>query len=45
MLLYPEIMKKAQAEIDFIVGRERMPGFQDQDRLPYIQALVKETTR
>ncbi|KAF8885930.1 cytochrome P450 [Mucidula mucida] len=45
MLLYPEVMKKAQAEIDFVVGRERMPGFQDQDKLPYIQALVKETTR
>ncbi|KAF9043639.1 cytochrome P450 [Hymenopellis radicata] len=45
MLLYPDVMKRAQAEIDSVIGRERMPGFQDQDDLPYVRALLKETTR
>ncbi|KAF8955138.1 cytochrome P450, partial [Flammula alnicola] len=47
MILYPETMRKAQAEIDAVVGSdgEMMPSFQDLDALPYTAALTKEVFR
>ena len=45
MLLYPDVQKKAQAELDRVVGNDRLPNFNDRERLPYIDALVKETLR
>ncbi|KAJ7510535.1 cytochrome P450 [Mycena galericulata] len=45
MLLFPAVQKKAQEELDSVVGQSRSPGFQDYDSLPYIQALIKEVTR
>ena len=45
MTLYPEIQKKAQAEIDAVVGPNRLPDFQDRPSLPYINAVVKELSR
>ncbi|CAE6539955.1 unnamed protein product [Rhizoctonia solani] len=43
--LYPEVMKKAQAEIDSSVGRERIPNLDDRSSLPYTNALVLEIMR
>ena len=45
MLLHPETMRRAQQEIDTIVGRMRLPTFADEPNLPYISALVKEVFR
>jgi cytochrome P450 len=45
MALYPEVQKTAQAEIDTVVGSDRLPDFQDRPSLPYINAIVKELTR
>ena len=45
MTLYPEVQKKAQAEIDAVVGPDRLPSFSDRNSLPYIEALVKEIQR
>ena len=45
MALYPEIQKKAQAEIDAVVGPYRLPDFYDRPSLPYINAIVKESSR
>ncbi|KAI6033982.1 cytochrome P450 [Pisolithus microcarpus] len=45
MTLFPEAQKKAQAEIDAVVGRERLPTFADRESLPYVEALVKEIFR
>ena len=45
MALYPEVQKKAQAEIDAVVGPNRLPDFQDRPSLPYINAVVKELSR
>ncbi|TFY79082.1 hypothetical protein EWM64_g4930 [Hericium alpestre] len=45
MTLYPEAQKKAQAEIDAVIGNDRLPDFSDQDSLPYVEALVKEVMR
>ena len=45
MVLNPQVMRKAQKELDAVVGRERPPTFADRPNLPYIRALVKETSR
>jgi cytochrome P450 len=45
LLLHPQIQKKAQAEIDSVVGTDRLPSFEDRDQLPYIERLIQETTR
>lgn len=45
MILFPDVQVKAQEEIDRVIGTERLPNFNDRDKLPYIDALVKETTR
>jgi Cytochrome P450 len=45
MSLYPEVQKKAQAEIDAVIGPNRLPDFHDRPSLPYINAIVKESSR
>jgi len=45
MTLYPAVLKRAQEEIDRVVGDDRLPSFTDRDSLPYINAIVKETLR
>ena len=45
MLQFPDVLKKAQAELDRVVGRERLPNFSDNGKLPYIAAIVKEVLR
>ena len=45
IVLKPEVMKKAQEELDRIVGKDRLPDLSDKDALPYINALVKELLR
>ncbi|EXA33528.1 hypothetical protein FOVG_15243 [Fusarium oxysporum f. sp. pisi HDV247] len=45
MLLFPDVQRKAQQEIDSVVGSDRLPQFDDRDNLPYVDALIKETLR
>lgn len=45
MTLFPEAQKKAQAEIDAIIGSDRLPTFADRDSLLYVEALAKEVFR
>jgi len=45
MALHPHVARKAQAELDRIIGSERLPDFSDRDNLPYISALIKELLR
>ncbi len=45
MIVYPETQKRAQAELDAVVGRDRLPSFADYEHLPYIRAMVKEALR
>lgn len=40
-----EVQKKAQAEIDALVGNDRLPTLSDRSRLPYINAVVTEVLR
>ncbi|KAI0763625.1 cytochrome P450 [Trametes elegans] len=44
-MLYPEVQKKAQAELDGIVGRDRLPDHGDREALVYVDALIKEVMR
>lgn len=45
MTLHPEVFAKAQAEIDRVVGSDRLPDFQDRSSLPYVESVVKEVYR
>lgn len=45
MVLHPSIQKKAQAEIDRVVGQERLPTFEDRKNLPYLNFVLQETLR
>ena len=45
MLHFPEVMQKAQAEIDIVVGHDRMPEYDDYDNLPYVRAVLNEALR
>lgn len=45
MAMYPGVQKKAQDELDRVVGRTRLPDFSDRESLPYINAVVRELTR
>ncbi|KAK7914535.1 hypothetical protein PG985_012238 [Apiospora marii] len=42
---YPEIQRRAQEELDTVVGRDRLPGIEDEKHLPYCRALIKEVER
>ena len=45
LVLFPHAQKRAQAELDVVVGRDRLPAFDDRPRLPYIEAFCKEVMR
>jgi len=45
MALYPEVAAAAQAEIDSVIGPDRLPSFVDRDDLPYVNAVVLEVMR
>jgi cytochrome P450 len=45
MSVCPEVQKKAQEEIDRVVGNSRLPTFSDRENLPYVDAIVKEILR
>lgn len=45
MTLHPEVQKRAQREIDDVVGADRLPTSTDRERLPYCEAIVKEVFR
>ena len=44
MTLYLEVQAKAQAEIDAVVGRDRLPNAADEKNLPYTRAIIKVHT-
>jgi len=50
MLLHPDVQRRAQEELDSILGTPesplfRLPNFNDRPNLPYIDAIVKESIR
>jgi Cytochrome P450 len=45
MISHPGVLARAQQEIDSVVGKDRLPTFEDRDSLPYINGLVHEAIR
>ncbi|KAK2467136.1 hypothetical protein APHAL10511_000685 [Amanita phalloides] len=45
MVLNPDVQKKAQAELDAVIGSDRLPNLADRDNLPYVHAIVLEVLR
>lgn len=45
LINHPNVIEKARYEIDSVVGKERLVNESDIDKLPYLQAIVKETLR
>ncbi|KAJ6456449.1 cytochrome P450 [Mycena sanguinolenta] len=45
MALYPDVQRRAHAELDAVVGRGHLPDFDDKEKLPYLGAILKETLR
>jgi len=41
LLSNPSAVKKAQEELDRVVGINRTPTFQDEKHLPYVRAIIK----
>ena len=45
MSLYPSVQAKVHAELDAVIGPDRLPDFGDRDSLVYLDAVVKEAMR
>jgi len=45
MVLYPDVQAQAQAEIDAIIGNNRLPTVEDREKLPFLSALAMEVLR
>jgi hypothetical protein len=44
-ICFPDVLKKIQTELDNVIGRDRMPTFDDERSLPFLSAFIKEVTR
>lgn len=42
---YPDVQRRVQAELDAVVGVERLPDFEDRATLKYLGAFIDETLR
>ncbi|KAH7907192.1 cytochrome P450 [Hygrophoropsis aurantiaca] len=45
MVLHPHVQVKARAEIDAVLGKQRLPDYDDQPSLPYVEAIIREVAR
>ena len=47
MAMHQDVVLRAQAEIDSITGGPsgRLPTFEDRDKLPYVDCILKEVHR
>ena len=45
MMMNPDAQRKAQQEIDRVVGNGRLPEFSDRADLPFVDCILKETLR
>lgn len=42
MVTYPDIQKRAQQEVDEVIGLDKSPVLDDIEKLPYLRAIIKE---
>ncbi|KIK32755.1 hypothetical protein CY34DRAFT_814091, partial [Suillus luteus UH-Slu-Lm8-n1] len=45
MVSYPDVQRRAQAEINSVIGKDRLPLFEDRASLPYVESVLRETLR
>ncbi|TFY59702.1 hypothetical protein EVJ58_g5618 [Rhodofomes roseus] len=45
MMKHPDVQRRAQQEIDQVIGDERLPVYGDRPQLPYVESLLKELLR
>ncbi|KAJ3870024.1 cytochrome P450 1 [Lentinula novae-zelandiae] len=45
MCLHPDAQTKGQEEIDRVIGKDRLPTFEDRRHLPYVEAIYREVMR
>ena len=45
MAINPDIQRRAQEELDSVVGNDRLPDFNDRPHLPYVDAIYHEVLR
>ncbi|KAF9077201.1 cytochrome P450 2 Le.CYP2 [Rhodocollybia butyracea] len=45
MTLHPDVQAKGRAEIDRVIGRTRLPTFEDRKSLPYVESIYREIMR
>lgn len=45
LVLYPQVQRKAQEEIDRVIGQNRFPTLADRPRLTYVNAIGLESIR
>jgi cytochrome P450 len=45
MAMHPDVQIKAQAEVDSVLHDNRLPDMEDQQSMPYLQAVIKEVLR
>ena len=45
MAKHPNVQAKAQAELDAVVGQDRLPECTDRGSLPYVNAVISELMR
>lgn len=44
-ICFPDVLKRVQTELDSVIGRDRVPMFDDERSLPFLRAFIKEVTR
>ena len=44
-MLYPEVQRTAQREIDTVLGRGELATWEDTEKLPYVRGLLSEVYR
>ena len=45
MCLYPEIQRRAQKEVDSVIGKDRLPTLADRPRLSFVNNVILEVMR
>jgi cytochrome P450 len=45
LLMHPEVQGKVHLELDHIVGHDHPPRAEDRIRMPYLEAVWKESVR